>query len=224
MMLSQRRRSTVSGGASSPIRDRTKRTNSMDKHTSARNMITEQLLPNPTGIARERSAGILKGEIDDINLRALLLPPWPGDAPPFAKSLIDLRSRTGSIYVELNRLPGAAHHFFQLSAISEESNVSIVLPSDFQGAVSINQGESRRGRVRWSSNFDDRLRSGAIRMEPSQVHENEDEVFVLAPGYVELCMMDELCSSASGGKTSVWKSIDTPHSSVQRLKRLLSFA
>lgn len=39
---------------------------------------------------------------EDLNVRVLLLPPWPSDVlPPFSKSIVDLYSRFGTINTEI---------------------------------------------------------------------------------------------------------------------------
>ncbi|KAL0947507.1 hypothetical protein HGRIS_013607 [Hohenbuehelia grisea] len=193
-------------------------------------MTTEQLLPSPDGSRYQFSSTLRKDHDSDINIRVLLLAPWPEDTGPFAKSLICFCSQSGSVRTEVNRLPGVSDHFFRLYVTSRESDVSVVLPADFHGSVNIEQRAGRRAGsansssadqncyVRYSKSLRARIQAGAIRLNPSETYEDEDEVYIWAPGCINLRLMDESPESPR----PVWRVADGRRGigSLKRIFRL----
>ncbi|KAI6009384.1 hypothetical protein F5J12DRAFT_891490 [Pisolithus orientalis] len=118
--------------------------------------VTEQLLP------RKQDAAFGEQFVFQTNLhhqrvdaRLLLLPPFPCDNPPFAKSVAYLSSRSGSVRARVHRLPGAEEHLFRLCIFARERGVRVTLPPMFRGVVTIKDHDlvRRRKQIRCSRAF-----------------------------------------------------------------------
>ncbi|KDQ59597.1 hypothetical protein JAAARDRAFT_626256 [Jaapia argillacea MUCL 33604] len=159
--------------------------------------ITEQLLPvtRPNARASFYNARTRRPSVDAVatrerlELRVLLLSPFPSDLPPFAKSVVNVSSQSGSISVKVYRLGGAAStHFFKLHITAHSSNVVIILPSSFRGGIFIlGQTSSRHQRIWKDSAVRRRIRRGLIRLNGDpDTAEDEDEVVVRTKGRVRI--------------------------------------
>ncbi|KAF8894718.1 hypothetical protein BD779DRAFT_1669187 [Infundibulicybe gibba] len=178
---------------------------------------TEQLLPSKEGNKYAGHSVLFKETFaEDINSRVMLLAPWPGDAPPFMKSIIDLYSQSGSIVAEVSRLPGAGAHFFQLHVTSCEAGTQVTLPADFRGAIEINNGAHQVGGVKCSQNIDDRIEAGLVRFNTGESTEGEDEVHVQALGEIEIKLQDE--ADVGPAHRPTWT---IRESGLNRLRRIL---
>ncbi|KAF9244236.1 hypothetical protein BU15DRAFT_71792 [Melanogaster broomeanus] len=122
-----------------------------------------------------------------ISAKLLLLPPFPCDVPPFAKSVAYLSSLSGSVKAVVHRLPGAENHFFRLYIFAREANVKVTLPPLFRGVVTIknHDGLRQRKQIHCSRPFRDRMRRGFIRFDTCALG-NDDEVCIHAEGKIEL--------------------------------------
>ncbi|RDB24203.1 hypothetical protein Hypma_008703 [Hypsizygus marmoreus] len=174
-----------------PRRDRKLMKSRSSPSVRGTQITSEQLLPSLNGSKHIQRSVNLHKEVfnEDINIRVLLLPPpWPCASPPFVKSIIDLYSRFGSINTEVIRLSGAEDHFFRLYVISCEDNVKILLPNGFRGVISV---ESCSSRIKYSAEVSTHIRKGLIRVNTTEIADDEDEVHIHSPGKVEIRLMDE---------------------------------
>lgn len=153
--------------------------------------VTEQLLP------RKQDAAFGEQFVFQTNLhhqrvdaRLLLLPPFPCDNPPFAKSVAYLSSRSGSVRARVHRLPGAEEHLFRLCIFARERGVRVTLPPMFRGVVTIKDHDlvRRRKQIRCSRAFRERMRCGLIKFDTC-ASDNDDEVCIHADGKIELRLM-----------------------------------
>ncbi|KAL4065276.1 hypothetical protein J3A83DRAFT_447829 [Scleroderma citrinum] len=139
--------------------------------------VTEQFLPRKQdavfGDQFIFQTNLLRQRID-ANL--LLLPPFPCDHPPYAKSVAYLSSRSGSIKARVYRHPGAENHFFRLYIFARERGVSVTLPPMFRGVVSVKDYDlvRRRNKIKCSRTFREYMRCGLIRLNAC-ASENDDE-------------------------------------------------
>ncbi|KAH7889981.1 hypothetical protein F5I97DRAFT_1849074 [Phlebopus sp. FC_14] len=149
-----------------------------------------------------------------IHAKLLLLPPFPYDLSPFAKSVAYLSSRSGSINAEMYRLPGAENHFFRLYIFTREGSVRVTLPPFFRGVVTIKnyEGLCNGKQIRCSRSFHDRMRRGFIRVNTCAL-DNDDELCIHAEGKIELRLM------ANGDKRKVgWRRFN------RHVRRIFSMA
>ncbi|KIJ69651.1 hypothetical protein HYDPIDRAFT_172973 [Hydnomerulius pinastri MD-312] len=175
----------------------------MGQHASA--TVTEQFLPRRKDAAfGDQFVFQTASSHQCINAKLLLLPPFPCDAPPFAKSVAYLSSLSGPINTEVHRLPGAEGHFFRLYIFAREASVKVTLPPLFRGVVTIKSQNdvSQMKQIRCSRSFHDRMRRGFIRFDTCAL-ENDDEICIHAEGKVELRLM----ANGSNGKVG-WTRID----------------
>ncbi|TFK34815.1 hypothetical protein BDQ12DRAFT_612820 [Crucibulum laeve] len=130
---------------------------------------------------------------EDINVRVLLLPPFPEDAPPFMKSAVDLFSRFGSVAVDLVRLSAAANHFVRLFITSCEEDVRVLLPAMFRGVIFINRTRRNWACVHYCKELRNQIGAGNIRINPPHEAEmeDEDEVHIHALGDVDIRIAEE---------------------------------
>ncbi|OAX41885.1 hypothetical protein K503DRAFT_767281 [Rhizopogon vinicolor AM-OR11-026] len=150
--------------------------------------VTEQFLPRKQdAVFGDQFVFQTAATNKHIHAKLVMLPPFPTDSPPFAKSVAYLCSRSGSIKVELFRTVGAENHFFRLYIFACAAGVKITLPRSFRGIVSINDYEGLRARrqIRCARAFNERMRRGFIRISSCAL-ENDDEIFIHAEGKIEL--------------------------------------
>lgn len=167
--------------------------------------VTEQFLPRKQdavfGDQFVFQTNLLRQRID---AKLLLLPPFPCDNPPYAKSVAYLSSRSGSIKARVYRHPGAENHFFRLHIFARERGVRVTLPPMFRGVVSVKDHDlvRRRKKVWYSRAFREYVRCGLIRLNTS-ASENDDEVCIDSEGKIEL----HLTTSEDASKRG-WPRID----------------
>ncbi|KIK95965.1 hypothetical protein PAXRUDRAFT_826486 [Paxillus rubicundulus Ve08.2h10] len=170
--------------------------------------VTEQFLPRrQVAVFGDQFVFQTVSSQQRINAKLVLLPPFPWDAPPFAKSVAYLSSLSGSVNAVVHRLPGAESHLFRLYIFAREASVKVALPPLFRGVVTVKNhgGLRQRKQIHRSRSVRDRMRRGFIRFDTVAL-ENDDEVYIHAEGKIELCLMASL-TSRSNGKVG-WTRID----------------
>ncbi|KAI0318433.1 hypothetical protein OF83DRAFT_25129 [Amylostereum chailletii] len=136
----------------------------------------------------QREVDQLVSHKEPLSVEISLLPPSVStQAEPLAKSCFKVIC-PARLRVECHRLPGAEVHHFGLRITTARKPVTLILPWNFCGVISLRNTAARSLRVSHTAAVADLFNQGRLRFG-GPVADNEDEIELENPGSLKLYLL-----------------------------------